>query len=118
MNVSAADTNPPTPAHTWPSAQPPRSPCPQLSSAWCPYAYSDMAFSSARNAASVRVKPHRLHSSGSPPGRGATVPKQSGWGHVYLGTPHRPEPDAGATVVAHRGCPCCSTSQPGTLRTG
>lgn len=50
-----------------------------------PSSYSDMACSSARKAASVRVKPHRLHSSGSPPGRGATVPKHSGWGQVYLG---------------------------------
>ena len=54
-----------------------------------PPCYSLMACSSARNAASVRMKPHRLHSSGSPPGRGATVPKQSGLGHVYLGAPDR-----------------------------
>jgi hypothetical protein len=43
-----------------------------------------MASSSARNSASGRTCPHRLHSSGSPPGRGATVPKHSGRGHVYL----------------------------------
>ena len=56
-----------------------------------PGSYSDMACSSARKAASVRVKPHRLHSSRSPPGRGATVPKHSGWGQVYLRNPIRSE---------------------------
>ncbi len=60
-----------------------------------------MASSSARNSASGRTCPHRLHSSGSPPGRGATVPKHSGCRHVYL------RARAGATFSGERSLSGC-----------